>query len=251
MAIELRKYALALRFIRPGDVVIDAGAFVGYFSFLYSRFVGSDGIVFAYEPQPQALHLFANEVKKRNIQNIRICERAASYVSGQTVAMKVFSDSAEQSCTIEPGLMDPSRMPGSTAMIEVQTEALDSLEDDIGKKHLSFIKIDTEGHEDKVIEGAETLLRKHNPIVIMEYGFVPDRYEPNTIEQIGKMGYICFDIKNMIRVHPGYVSLSPTDLVAVPSKKMEGFREFLPDLLSMPPSLRLKILVSKVKLKFF
>jgi protein-L-isoaspartate O-methyltransferase len=39
-------------FVRPGDVVLDVGAHIGYYTLLLSRLVGDQGRVYAFEPDP-------------------------------------------------------------------------------------------------------------------------------------------------------------------------------------------------------
>ncbi|MBI3508836.1 MAG: FkbM family methyltransferase [Chlamydiia bacterium] len=245
---ELRKYALALRYIQPGDAVIDAGAFEGYYSFLYSKLVGPNGKIFAFEPQPRAFELISQEIRKRHTTNIVLSPCAVSSVPNRRISMKIYPHEANLGCTVEQSLMDAERMPGHTALIDVQTEALDQLMDSLNPHPLSLIKIDTEGHEDQVLMGAQKLLQSFRPIVIMEYGFIPNKFESNMIEIMGNMGFDCFDLTTMEQVSPGYIS-AHTDLVALHRGRMEEFQRFLPQLRSLPYPLLLKIFACKARLK--
>ena len=232
--IDLRKHAIALHFVKPGDAVIDAGAFIGSYSFLYRKMVGSRGLVFAYEAQPRAADMFKAKVQTKKIRNIIVREKAVSSTNGEKLAMKVYADKMEQSCTVEPLLMNEERMPGNTIVVKVETEKLDTLKNRLGGRALSFIKIDTEGHESQVIEGAAELIVQHQPFIVMEYGFIPGSFEPTTLFQLQELGYTCFDLRTMQKVLPGYVSLLPTDLVGVPKTQVEVFLQFFSSLPSNP-----------------
>lgn len=221
--IDLRKAAIAFHFVKLGDVVIDAGAFIGSYSFLYTKMIGPKGLVFAYEPQPVAVEEFKNRVCRKGIENVIIRQKAVSSVNGKKIGMNIYLEKLDQSCTVEPLLMNEERMPGDTTLIEVETECLDSMMDQIGERKISFIKIDTEGHESEVIKGAGKLIERHQPLIAFEYGYIPKKFEPTTIAQLQILNYTCFDLKTMNQVEPQYISLLPTDLIAVPQHQLENF----------------------------
>lgn len=237
--IDLCKHAIALHFLNPGDAVIDAGAFIGSYSFFYRKIVGSKGLVFAYEPQPPAIGILKSRLK--GVQNILVREKAASSSDGEKIAMKIYLGRLDQGCTVEPLLMSPERMPGSTTVVEVETERLDSVLPLLAGRPLSLIKIDTEGHESNVIRGAMELIRLHQPLIVMEYGFIPGKFEPTTIGQLEGQGYTCFDLKTMESASPGYISLLPTDIVAVPACKLDAFRRFAKALPKSPFLLKARL----------
>src|SRR4029079_15787548 len=60
------------RFVKPGDVVVDAGASIGFFTCLMSKVVGGDGLVLAFEPNLESFeNLERNVYDKRNLANVR------------------------------------------------------------------------------------------------------------------------------------------------------------------------------------
>lgn len=239
--IDLRKHAIALHFVQPGDVVIDAGAYVGSYSLFYGKLVGRKGQIFSYEPQQLAVQLFESKIKAKKIKNIEIYNKAVSSVDGKKIPMKVYQNKLDQSCTVEPLLMNEGRMPGDTSVVLVETEKLDTLLPKMGKRKCSFLKIDTEGHEGEVLKGAKQLIASHRPFIALEYGFIPGEFEPNTIAQLQESGYTCFDLKDLQQVSPGYLSLLPTDLIAVPQEKVDVFKKVLKSLPSHPFLLKLWI----------
>lgn len=138
--------------LKPGDVFIDVGANIGYFSLLASGLVG-EGAVVAIEPAP-AIH----EALKRNIQrncrtNIRTLAVAASADRGRV--------------NLYHG---PDSNSGETSMLKrtsafecVETAPLDELlsADEIARARV--MKIDVEGAEHLVIRGMANMLQKVRP----------------------------------------------------------------------------------------
>jgi hypothetical protein len=75
----------------------------------------------------------------------------------------------------------------------VQTTTLDQL----SKENVGFVKIDVEGHEMEVLRGAELLLRRQRPTILIE---IEERHRPGAIEtacglmaSLGYAGFFVFD----------------------------------------------------------
>jgi len=65
------------RVLRPGDVFVDVGANIGYFSVLASRLVGPDGLVVAVEPIPELHRQLEQNIAANGIANVRaVCGAA-------------------------------------------------------------------------------------------------------------------------------------------------------------------------------
>ena len=62
--------------LRPGDVFVDVGANIGYFSLLASRLVGPAGTVLAFEPEAANYALLEANCRRNGCDNVR-CFRAA------------------------------------------------------------------------------------------------------------------------------------------------------------------------------
>lgn len=212
----------------PGDLVLDVGGYIGDYSLYYGKLVGTEGMVITYEANPYVFPYMAQRLATEGGAHIFAKERAVSSTTGQKLWMKVYpNDLGPQSCTVEPGLMNEGRMPGSTAMVEVVTEKLDEVLKMQVSTPVRFIKIDTEGHEHDVLEGATQLLLTQRPFVIFEYGYVPEKYETGTIQQLEALGYFCYDLITDKRVYSAADVQSP-DLLAVPIEHAQEMVEVLP-----------------------
>jgi FkbM family methyltransferase len=163
------------RLLQPGEVAVDVGANVGHMTSLMAAKSGPAGHVIAVEPHPVLFRELQFNVETWRRQGalalITTCNVALSASSG-TAKLAVppnfkknnglsFLASPEQ--TVEP----------NTQMFEVVLTTLDKLADVY--RAISFLKIDVEGHELQVLEGAGQLLREKRikTIVFEEHGTPP------------------------------------------------------------------------------
>ena len=145
---------LFMRLLRPGDVVYDVGANIGYTSMLFSYAVAPNGWVKAFEPAPRAFRFLFHEAKgDSRIQcvNIALSDAAGSLAFYETENL------ATSSLGPVPGV-DP---------IQVPVHTLDRIAE--GGLRPTFVKIDVEGHEPAVFRGmVGTLAGAHPPTVVFE-----------------------------------------------------------------------------------
>ncbi|MEM2703358.1 MAG: FkbM family methyltransferase, partial [Candidatus Bathyarchaeia archaeon] len=143
--------------LQNGDVFIDIGANVGYYTLLGSKIVGETGHVFAIEPVPQTVKVLKLNVSLNGFKNITVIDKAAWCVSN-LVKLKVPRK--------EFGFASVFCKEG--AEIYAEAMPLDSmlmnLIDDT--THISLIKIDVEGAEYEVLLGAKEILKRTHFLVI-------------------------------------------------------------------------------------
>ncbi len=75
------------RHIKDGDVVLDLGANIGYFTLIAAKCVGANGKVYAFEPDPTNFSFLKKSVEINNYKNV-ICEQKA--VSNENGKVKLF-----------------------------------------------------------------------------------------------------------------------------------------------------------------
>ena len=148
------------RYIRPGDVVYDIGAHVGYFTLMMSRLVGEHGRVFAFEPNPANFALLKQNLKDNDIHNVTAVPLAVSDRSGEVI-FATFGYSFV-------GHIANEDTPEDAQLIPVQATTLDDFVYRDNHPCPRFIKLDVEGAEDCVICGAENVLRQGMPIIHAE-----------------------------------------------------------------------------------
>jgi hypothetical protein len=73
--------------------------------------------------------------------------------------------------------------------LNVSLRSLDSLVAERGLDRVDLIKIDVEGHERQVLDGAETTLRRHRPALVIETGHEAEGDRPAIHDRLHGLGY--------------------------------------------------------------
>jgi FkbM family methyltransferase len=153
--------AVARACIRPGELVIDAGANKGAYLYWLRKAVGPAGKVVAYEPQP-ALARYLREICDRSGWiNIQINEIALSNSSGKAT-LHVPGSGVSPGASLEASALDHE----SGSQFECVVDTLDhQLEN---QAPLRFLKVDVEGHELALFQGGIETLRRDRPVILFE-----------------------------------------------------------------------------------
>jgi FkbM family methyltransferase len=145
----------------PGDVFVDVGANVGWFSLLAARLVGETGHVYAIEPVAMNVKAIVANVRRNRLRNVTVLDLAASDSDGTTVL----------TLTRHPGgavIASANTPPDATGETTVRTATIDSLVSDGHLLPPALLKIDVEGAEEAVVRGMTATLHDHRPTLIVE-----------------------------------------------------------------------------------
>lgn len=149
--------------IRPGMVCYDLGANYGIHTLVLSRLVGSTGQVYSFEPSSRiGAEMWAN-VQRNGFTNVEWVQSAVAEQSGH---MPMFAGHHDGAGHLQiGGHGNAGDHSGS-----VQTVTVTSLDDFVasGKRPPSFVKIDIEGAEGAALRGTRSVLRKYQPLVLVE-----------------------------------------------------------------------------------
>jgi FkbM family methyltransferase len=148
-----------MRFIRPYDWVLDAGANMGAMTIPFAKVAHK---VIAFEPQEFLYYTLCGNIAINNLYNVSAYMNAVDAVSGRQVyfpSPSAFYDQDTHFAGV--GLCRGER---DNADREVATVALDDLE----LERLDFIKLDVEGNELLAMRGAEQILERFKPVVFVE-----------------------------------------------------------------------------------
>ena len=142
--------------LKPPDIFADVGANFGYFTLVAAKYAGH---VFAFEPSPQTYAYCEN--------NLRLNQRLAPKITGYMMGLAA-----------EPGQMKlyrPAQNPGLASLRPVtepdtveEVVKISTLDNILGGQPVSFIKIDVEGAELDVLQGAGQTIQKNRPLVLLE-----------------------------------------------------------------------------------
>ena len=144
------------RLIKPGMTVIDIGANLGVYSVPMARMAGPTGAVFAFEPASETRVLLEHSAALNGCTNLHVLASAVSDRQGE--AHLAFGASSELNALGEGGNGE-----------RVTVTSLDH-EDAAGRWPGSpdFVKIDAEGEEDRILQGASSFFARHSPLVMFE-----------------------------------------------------------------------------------
>jgi FkbM family methyltransferase len=138
------------RLLDPGELAVDVGANVGYMTAIMAGRVGPTGRVISYEPHPVIHQILAANVERwKAVAPITVIQRAVSERAGR---MNLHIPEAfDGNC----GVASLEDIGGDVQQVE--TQRLDDSFD--SNSVIAFLKIDVEGHELAVLEGARGLLK--------------------------------------------------------------------------------------------
>jgi FkbM family methyltransferase len=141
--------------LRPGDIFIDVGANIGYYSLLASRLVGAHGSVVAIEASPKTFLELQTNLTLNRIDNVRAVNVAASDFRG---TLKVF-----RGHEYNTGLTTVFDREGFALECEVAAVPLSEIVQPKEMKRARVVKIDVEGAESSVIAGMGPIVTAGRP----------------------------------------------------------------------------------------
>ncbi|MGD0098395.1 MAG: FkbM family methyltransferase [Terracidiphilus sp.] len=151
--------------LKPGDVFFDVGAHYGWISMVAARRTGPKGRVVAFEPSPPSVDYLLYHKRVNRLTQLEIVSKAVTRDNAAAMPfILVGTGDAVMNSLVEIEEVK-SDMRGTTT-IQVEAVTLDSYAQQTGLVP-SMIKIDTEGAELWVCEGARRLLAEVRPALII------------------------------------------------------------------------------------
>jgi len=136
-----------------GGTVLDLGANVGFYTLLAAELVGPSGRVHAFEPVPRNLQYLRRHIALNGLTNVSVIEAAVSDASGKR-RFRLHVSAAMGHL-------------GDDGQLEVRTVALDQFVFGTSVAAPHSIKIDVEGAEFSVLQGAREVLSQHRPALLL------------------------------------------------------------------------------------
>jgi FkbM family methyltransferase len=146
--------------IKPGDIIVDIGANIGYYTLIFAKLAGPTGKVYAFEPEPDNFKTLQKNVELNGYNNV-VLERKA--VSDSAGTVKLYRS--------EENLGD-HRMYNSSDLGEAVEVECVTLDEYFRDKELipNFIKMDIQGAEGHALRGMSDLIdRTENLRMITEF----------------------------------------------------------------------------------
>jgi FkbM family methyltransferase len=147
---------------KPGEVVVDVGAHIGRYTLIAAKRASR---VVSIEPDPSNFAMLESNIRLNNFSNIVPLRLAISSSPGRRrFFLAGGGDSGTSS--LEPSwswILDTGL---ERKHVEVECETLDRLVSSLGVEHIDWLKIDVEGHEIDVLEGAKATLARSGKIIL-------------------------------------------------------------------------------------
>jgi FkbM family methyltransferase len=164
--------------LKPGDVVVEAGANIGAHTVGLSQLVGPTGQVFAFEPQRRIFQILCANLALTGVTNVHA--RPQGLGQGSST---MWVSSPDLGAAANFGGVSL----GSSGREPVEIVTLDSL----ALQRLDLIKIDVEGMEERVLQGGIETIKRLRPKLYLENDAGDDGIEKSAslIRMIRHLGY--------------------------------------------------------------
>ncbi|MDP3181551.1 MAG: FkbM family methyltransferase [Desulfobaccales bacterium] len=152
---------LVQRLLDADEVFWDIGANVGYFSLVAATALNNSGQILAFEPGRLAYERLLDNISLNPFTNIKTFQLAVAATEGEAV-LYLSADIADSSAS----LYHPGKEPAGRQVC--MTISLDKFLVEQGLRPPGFLKIDVEGAELAVLQGAPNLIAAYTPLLLME-----------------------------------------------------------------------------------
>ncbi len=185
------------RLVDDGEIVLDIGANIGYYTGLMSKKVGKTGKVLAFEPQCEIFQKLKENIcmceKKLGYQNVNLYNIALSDLNGRGLMHSPldFEVNSGQAFILSDEASKNVKNINENNTFTVQLACLDAYVNDYHK--IGLLKIDVEGYELKVFEGGINTIKKQiiRDIIFEEHNLYPSP----TTNLLEKHGYKIFGLQ--------------------------------------------------------
>ena len=184
--------------IHSGDVVLDIGAHIGYYTLQFANLVGPTGKVYAFEPEPKNFELLKKNVQINKHDNVVLIQKIVSDKDGiveffiskfDSIGNKLFKSNGEHET--------------KEYAIKIESTTLDEYFKD-SKEKIDFIKMDIQGGEGKATLGMKNLLKENKNLKIVQEWW-PDGLKQNHtnpedhLKFLRHIGYKFYEIDSSIK----------------------------------------------------
>ncbi len=196
-------FDLAKKYITPGSSIIDAGANYGQMSILFSKLY-TDVQVYSFEASQYIYQILLKNVEV-NSNNIKVFNHVLSDKTGEGYLVKPNIKKYRTYGSVE---VEFSNDKDSVYSKKISLKKIDDIK---FEKNISFMKIDVEGWDLKVLRGAIQTIKKNRMAIIFEYA---PEYED-------KMGYKLSDFFDFFNdLDYKFITSKKNNFLVIPKEKI-------------------------------
>jgi len=180
------EFPFIARYLRTDDTAVDVGANIGIYVLWISRFLGTRGRLIAFEPVPETHARLSEQISQNGLRGIVLERRAVTNIAG---SIQITTGKDMENYV----LMDAGKIGDSQT---VETVTLDEYARSNSIQEIHFLKVDVEGAEPLVLDGADSLLKERRIAVVQfevgEHWRRFGRELSSTAERLRQYGYLPF-----------------------------------------------------------
>ncbi len=182
------------RLLRPGDCFVDIGANFGEVGFYAAQFVGPSGCVHFFEPQQELANLIRISAKLNGFHHVHVHELALSDRDGIADLFVPRRHTGMGSLSVREGVDCP------IDVLRVPTRHAGASLAELRLPRIRVLKLDVEGHEDRILHAAKDYFRLQKPsaIIFECHGQAQPFFERAVVKHIVSLGYEVFQLRQKI-----------------------------------------------------
>ncbi|WP_045221197.1 FkbM family methyltransferase [Desulfonatronum thioautotrophicum] len=208
---------LVRQYLKPGMIALDIGSCFGAYALPMAALVGEQGQVFAFEPNENCCRYLEKSKKANRLDNLHVIRKAVADCSQSSFINEAISPEFSSVSSI------PDRMKQ-----EVKSLSLDNWWKKNDHPNVDLLKVDVNGHEPIVINGAKKLLTKTSPLIIFSlnspFSLQPKdlqkrtRLSVNLFKKLGYSIYTYLPELNVLSAHDDIQCPDPSQINLVACK---------------------------------
>jgi FkbM family methyltransferase len=158
---ELAETELVRKLLRRGNVFVDVGANIGWYTLLSARIMGDKGLVLAYEPEPNNFSLLSKSIIENGFNNVKAFQECVSENTQPKTLWLQTKNLGGHSLIKSANEQQNISVNSTTVDVSLKNEEIEIID---------ILKIDVEGAEPQVIEGSkQTLVQSRIKNIMMEW----------------------------------------------------------------------------------
>lgn len=148
-----------------GEIVIDVGANIGYYTLIMAKLVGEEGKVFSFEPEINNFKLLQKNVETNNYHNVILEQKAVANENGK---LNLYLSTDPKFSFGMHRLFKSNIVTQAESPLKVDAIRLDDyFQDDKIIEKIRFIKIDVEGSTYNVLLGMKKIFEINKKLKIL------------------------------------------------------------------------------------
>jgi len=215
---EPNEFAFLDSVLKEGMVFVDGGANEGLYSLFAARCVGPSGKVFSFEPSQREFDRLTCNIRLNGLENVHAVQAALADAPGE-LELNI-------ACSAHSGHNTLGKFAHEVPLLRterVSAQTLDGFAAEAGLTRVDVLKLDVEGAEHWVLEGARGVLRQMRPIILFEASDAAlkgqGRNLPDLLEFLRSQDYKLYAFNDRTGTPIPAGETSSDNMIAVPAER--------------------------------